>query len=233
MVALSDGSELEMCGVAQSLGGNGKFCRWPGDDLRYCIRDQHPLVEKTVWEGEIEWAIGVLQSTFELNFERVDDPKRAHIVYTVDNLGGPGGTLADAMLVPCQVTSNDYFRSIVRVDALDRYAAVDQTRIGMAFDLGEVILHENLHVCGLGHITTPGVIALLNARYNPGISGLQKADIDAMLGIKYVLRRSPESLPPVVPPGADVPLSKLVDFRYLAPGKTYKSDKRSWILAEQ
>jgi len=220
--------------VAQCLGGNGQFCRWPGDDLRYCIRDQHPLVEKAVWEGEIEWALNVLSTTFQLNFERTDDARNAHIVYTVANLGGPGGVLADAMLIPCHVRKNDDFQSIVRVDALDRYAAEDKSRIGMGFDLGEVLLHEDLHVAGLGHITDPSVLALLNPRYNPGISGLQPPDIEAMLGIKYLRRKKPEPLPPVTPPSVPgSPLGKIVDYRYLPPGATYKSDKRTWLLCEQ
>jgi len=234
MVTLTDGTEMQMCGVAQSLGGNGQFCRWPGDELRYCIRDQHPLVEKAVWEGEIEWALNVLSTTFQLNFERTDDARNAHIVYTVANLGGPGGVLADAMLIPCHVRKNDDFQSIVRVDALDRYAAEDKSRIGMGFDLGEVLLHEDLHVAGLGHITDPSVLALLNPRYNPGISGLQPPDIEAMLGIKYLRRKKPEPLPPVTPPSVPgSPLGKIVDYRYLPPGATYKSDKRTWLLCEQ
>lgn len=230
MVTLTDGSEVQMCGVAQSLGGNGKFCRWPEDNLRYCIRDQHPLVEKSVWEGEIEWALNVLSTTFNLNFERTDDARNAHIVYTVANLGGPGGVLADAMLVPCAVRKNDDFQSIVRVDALDRYAAEDKSRIGMGFDLGEVILHEDEHVLGLGHITDPGVIALLNPRYNPGISGLQAADIEALLGVGYRRRSKPPATPPSAP---ESPLAKVVDYRYLPPGATYKSNKRTWLLCEQ
>lgn len=182
---LSDGSAVRMCGVAESLGGDARFCRWPESRLRYCIRDQHPRVAKQVWEGEIEWALSVLSATFELDFERVDAERDAHILYTVANLGGPGGVLADAQLVPCGVGRNDDFQSRVRVDALDSYAAEDQTRIAMTFDLGEVILHEDMHVLGLGHITSPGTVALLNPKYNPSISGLQPADIEAAIGIGY------------------------------------------------
>lgn len=219
---------VKMCGVAQALGRGDSFCRWPGDKLRYCIRDQHPRVSKEIWEGEIEWSINFLESTFELDFERVDKESDSHIVYTVDNLGGPGGTLADAFLVPCGVRKNDDFRSRVRVDALDSFDAEDRTAIAMAFDLGEVILHEGLHVMGLGHIETRGVVALLNPQYNPRISGLQPADIKAMTGIGYKLRQTPAPKPPATPGESLGPIGT----RMLRAGQTYTAKKRAWLLEE-
>lgn len=213
---------IQMCGVAQSLGGDGQFCRWPEDRLRYCIRDQHPRMAKAIWEGEIEWALGVLSKKFQLEFERVDKEQDSHIAYTVDNLGGQGGTLADAYLVPCGVRKNNDFRSRVRVDALDNFDAEDRTQIAMTFDLGEVILHEDLHVMGLGHITTPGTIALLNPQYNPRISGLQPADVKEMLGIGYKLREV--VVPPAPPTGGPGPATGKRPFTTaLSPGQTYKA----------
>lgn len=230
ILAIENGhATMHMCGVAQPLGGGARECRWPEDTLRYCIRDQHPRVSKDVWEGEIEWSLGELAKVIDLTFERVDRLEAAQIVYTVANLGGPGGVLADAMLVPCGVRRNLDFQSIVRVDALDNYAAEDRSRVAMTFDLGEVLLHEAGHVLGLYHIETPGVVALLNPRYNPSIGGLQPPDIEALVRIGYRRRREQPDVPS---PPAGVPLGETVDVRYLPPGTALQTTKRSWLLEE-
>jgi hypothetical protein len=206
-----------MCGVTQALGGSQRAGKWPEKLITYRIANQHPLVEKKVWEGEFEWALKAVSSVFDLDFERVD--RGGNIVYSAANLGGQGGVLGLTELIPPGVRRNKDFTSNLKIDALDRFSAEDQAQIAMSFDLGEVNLHELLHALGLYHITARGIIALLNPQYNPSISGLQKADIEEMLDVGYALRVQP--LPPVVPPNQQVPARGRPYTTALSPGQSY------------
>lgn len=219
MVALSNGELVRYCGAVENLGGAWRPGRWPEPNLRYCIRDQHPLVSAAIWEGEIAWSLSQWSAVFELNFERTDDPRpgKSHFLFTVGKLGGPGGVLAQAGLIPFGVQRNDDFQSVIEVDSLDNFSDVDRSMIAMSFDLGETLCHEEGHSLGLSHDES-GEIALLDPMYNPRISGLQKRDIAMAQSLGYPLRKKPD-----VPPGLPVPPARNRPYTTMAsPGQTYR-----------
>lgn len=230
MSIVAGGKQIRMCGVVASLGRGQSFCRWPSSQLRYCIRDQHPRVSPEIWEGEIEWALSHWSKTFVLDFERIDEPNRAHLLFTVANLGGQGGVLAQAGLVPCGVRRNDDFQSKIEVDSLDNFGVEDRTSVAMQFDLGEVLTHELGHSFGQGHEERRGVLALMNPQYNPRISGLQKTDIANFSQPGwYELRKSGGPKPPAPEPPTAL---GAMGSRALKAGQVFTAKKRAWVVEE-
>lgn len=227
MVALRNGELVQYCGVTENLGGSWRPGRWPEPDIRYCIRDQHPLVAAGIWEGEIAWALAQWSKLFELNFERIDEPRRAHFLFTVGNLGGPGGVLAQAQLVPYGVQRNDDFQSKIEVDSFDKFGAEDRSMVAMQFDLGETLCHEAGHSLGMMHDESREV-ALLDPNYNPTISGPQERDIAMMLALGYPLRKAKQPAPKPEP----TPSLGPIGTRSLRAGQTYTAKKRAWLLEE-
>lgn len=233
MIELSDGSEVQVCGVTENIGGGWRMGKWPEPNLRYCIRDQHPLMSKDTWEAEIAWALEQWSKAFELNFERTDDPRpgRAHFLISVGNLGGPGGVLAQATLIPPGVIRNDDFQSVLTADSLDKFTGRDRAAVAMQVVIGEVFCHEVGHSLGLVHDESTEV-ALMDPVYNSRISGLQPRDVMLATANGYIRRKAmPPSEPTPVPPTAEKPLGP-VDYRRLATGVSYTPKKRAWVIEE-
>ena len=217
------------CGVSASLNvGGQQFCKWPETTLRYCIRDTHPLVAKETWRSMVENAIDLWHASFDLDFTRVDNADAAHLLFTIANLGGRGGVLADAQLVPCGIGKNDDFQSLIRFDKSDVFVS-DLTGDPMAILIREAGGHEIGHALGAPHISTPN--SLMNPVYDPRNRGLRAGDFELFEGLGYRRRAAP--LPPnqAPPPSSDAPLGA-VGTRALRPGVAYTPRKRAWVLEE-
>lgn len=228
MIELPDGELVHYCGATANLGGGWRSGKWPEPDLRYCIRDQHPLCSLETWEKEIAWALAQWSKLFELNFERIDDPRpgKAHLLFTVGNLGGPGGVLAQAGLIPYGVRRNDDFQSVIQTDSFDKFGEEDRSVVAMQFKAGLVLCHEVGHSCGMMHDETRE-LALLDPQYNPTIAGPQKRDIVMMQALGYQLR----TVAPTTPPDSTGGEGRLQTTQ-LRPGQVYTAKTHSVVVSQ-
>lgn len=94
-----------------------------------------------------------------LTFQYTTNHKTAQIVYRAakmgeGGMGRPGDVLADAMLVPPGLQTNDEFQSPVRFDPAESWTTVEDATSG-GVTMQDVFGHETVHVLGLGHSDDP------------------------------------------------------------------------------
>lgn len=213
------------CGVSEHINiGGQNFGRWPEDELTYCIRDNHPSMSADKWRVCLENALDRYHTTFKLDYKRVADPRQAHILFTVANLGGPGGVLADAQLVPFGLNDNDDFQSLVRFDRGDNFVE-EVTGRPLEIVLSEVALHELGHVHGGPHIDDPN--SLMNPTYNPATRGFRAGDMKLFKMLGYEVRPAEQPNKPDGQPGLGP-----WGTRNLRPGQIYTAKKRAVVVEE-
>lgn len=203
------------CGVSEHIAiGGVQYGTWPESTLRYCISGTHPKVKPDVWRRIIQNSLDEYHDRFVLDFVEVTDPGEAHLLYTIANLGGVGGVLAQAGLCPFGLQRNDDFQSRIEWDRNDNFV---EELVGAVMEiLGvEVGKHETGHSMGAPHHSVPN--SLLNAVYNPKIRGLQPADIELLVKLGLPLRTKPAA-PAPPPPTAS---GKRLIGTNCAPGTVY------------
>jgi len=218
------------CGVPEHINiGGARYGTWPETTLRYCIQGTHPSMAPVAWKRCVENALDEYHSRFVLDFVETSDPSEGHchLLFTIANLGGPGGVLAQAGLVPYGLAKNDDFRSRIESDKGDNFVE-DLTGAVLEILAVEVLKHEGAHSMGAPHHSVPN--SLLNPTYNPRIRGLQPGDIDLL--VKLGLRLRPKAAPTPPQPSPGEPALGRVDYRRLTTGVAYTPKKRAWVLEE-
>lgn len=220
------------CGVSAQLGDGNQYCGFPetikdGKPITYFVRDGLPAMPRDTLRAAIRQSLDMISASMQIDFVEAEspEPEAANILYTAANLGAPFGVLADAQLCICGITRNSQFQSLVRIDVNEAWV-VTATMTGRNIDAVRALGHETIHSLGGYHIDGHNLMA-------PQISelrSLQDGDIRMLERIGYRRRTTPTPTPTTPP---ETPLGKTVDYRYLPPGATYKSNKRSWVLAEQ
>lgn len=220
------------CGVSEHLNiGGQQFGTWPETTLTFNIHGDHPGVAPPTWRRMIENALDEYHSVFAIDFVETDNPGEGvcHLLFTVANLGGAGGVLADAMLVPFGIRDNDDFRSTIRADRNDNF--VEEVTGAVMEIVGPTVLkHELGHSMGAPHHSVPN--SLLNPIYNPAISSLQPADIELLVKLGLPRRVAPLPPPPSPLPPPGEPTLGRMGTRVLRAGQVFKSNKRSWVIEE-
>lgn len=173
--------EHRFCAVPDRVG-NGSICRWDKSNWDGTQWRGTPKRLTLTWAFDrgvdeklapsIEWAWKQWELVCAIRVMRTEDIQAASVRYTHQRIDGRSGTLAWAQL-PCgrdrQLES--------RIDASETWHLDPETRPRRGFThLGAVMCHENGHLLGLEHDTTPAR-SLLDPMYGPDVLTPQAWDI--------------------------------------------------------
>jgi hypothetical protein len=231
---------LEMHGLRSVTEGGGLFCgvteeafaingvryKWPATmkTLRWGLNFARlgQLSDLDFKDAATRW-FQEISACCDLAFEYVADFDKANIQYTVDDLDGPRGVLADMQLPVGNLNPTSKVRG--RFDRNENWVLSDNPREG-EIDGYRTGAHETGHGVGMGHQATnvaPDKKALLAPIYSLSIKNFQIAD-RLELQIRY---GNATVQPPPPPSGKPITLDSVHTLRQ---GDRTWTEKTSAIL---
>lgn len=185
-VTLNHLSLPRFCGLPDRIEVEGAaISQWPrGYAVKWSIQRYLPELSQADQKDTIQFLCEETAMLCDWPWVYVADARRANVYLDIADLGGAGGTLAQAQLPP--PGAGESTRLFLQSDLRDRWAIFDGPSTNGRLDWRRVAWHELLHNGGLGHgpsgnlnapvyseaIWRPQVwdIQQLIARYGPPLS---------------------------------------------------------------
>jgi hypothetical protein len=150
-------------------------------ELTYYLGEAPAQMNQAVFESTMERALDVWAEVADITFARtMVAGKTDSLDITFKNLDGKGGTLAQGYFPddvnPARIAGD------IQFDSSERWE-VGNNLGSQAFDLLMVAVHEIGHALGLDHATAAGSVMAPSVSANQRFTGLNSADVDAILDL--------------------------------------------------
>lgn len=206
--------EHRFCSTPDTMQEAASLCQWPMKNPTVAVADYTPGLSVADQREAMNFVFNETAKLCGLSpiFLADNNGKRANITLYVKNLGGRGGTLAQAQL-PCgQIDPTTGLW--LQTDSQDFWGIFDGPSTNGRTDWRRVFWHEFLHNAGISHLRLGNLMA---AMYSDSIFRPQ-ADDTAELRTRYGLPANPNPTPPPTPtpvpptPGTTTAVESLRDL---------------------